>query len=58
MPFNLRISAEIRAALLQPPICSRVIQQSDTLFTMLIGGPNARLDFHVNQTEVCTLSMS
>ncbi|KAJ2687140.1 3-hydroxyanthranilic acid dioxygenase [Coemansia spiralis] len=36
---------------LQPPVCNRVFQEGADFQIMVVGGPNARTDFHINPTE-------
>ena len=36
---------------LQPPVNNLLIQHGDFII-MAVGGPNARTDYHINQTEV------
>lgn len=36
---------------LVPPICNHVIQEGQDFLVMIVGGPNERADFHVNQSE-------
>ncbi|KAJ2801538.1 3-hydroxyanthranilic acid dioxygenase [Coemansia helicoidea] len=36
---------------LQPPVCNCVFQEGADFLVMVVGGPNARTDFHINPTE-------
>jgi hypothetical protein len=41
--------------LLQPPVNNYLVQRGDFII-MAVGGPNARTDYHVNETEVGAIS--
>ena len=50
-PIHFERWAQENAHRLQPPVNNYVVQQGDFII-MAIGGPNARTDYHVNETEV------
>jgi len=50
MPINLNAWIEENRALLQPPVGNVCLHNSHFL-VMVVGGPNARTDYHVNPGE-------
>ena len=51
-PFNLIQWIEENRASLKPPIGNKCIYtEADDLIVMVVGGPNARRDFHYNEGE-------
>ena len=50
MPINLHAWIEENRALLKPPVGNVCLHNSDFL-VMVVGGPNARTDYHVNPGE-------
>lgn len=51
-PFNLQKWIEENKDLLQPPVSNKNLYvESEDYIVMIVGGPNARKDYHFNETE-------
>ncbi len=51
IPLNLFQWIEDNRHLLKPPVGNRLVWENTDFMVTLVGGPNARKDFHVNPTE-------
>ena len=56
LPINFGKWIEEHKDKLQPPVNNYLVQRGDFII-MAVGGPNARTDYHVNETEVLLLCM-
>lgn len=51
-PFNLNQWIEENRDLLKPPVANKnIYKESEDYIVMIVGGPNARKDYHYNETE-------
>ena len=50
-PFNFQAWIEENRHLLKPPVSNKVIYKNSSLIIQVVGGPNQRTDFHVNQSD-------
>jgi len=51
-PFNLQKWIRENKDLLKPPLGNKnIYAASDDYIVMVVGGPNARKDYHYNETE-------
>lgn len=48
-PINLVSWVERNREFLQPPVCNKLVFEENGFFIMVVGGPNQRKDFHVDE---------
>lgn len=49
--LNLKAWIDENRHLLKPPVGNKCVWEDRDFIVMIVGGPNARKDYHVNQTE-------
>jgi 3-hydroxyanthranilate 3,4-dioxygenase len=50
-PFNFKKWIDENRHLLKPPIGNKVVYEDTEFIIMVVGGPNARKDYHFNESE-------
>ncbi len=50
-PFNFRQWIDEHRPLLKPPVGNKLVFQDTEFIIMVVGGPNARKDFHIDPAE-------
>jgi 3-hydroxyanthranilate 3,4-dioxygenase len=51
IPINIKQWIEANRHLLRPPVGNKLVYQDGEFVIMVVGGPNARKDFHVDPAE-------
>lgn len=48
-PFNLQRWVDAHREHLQPPVCNQQVFEEDDFIVMIVGGPNSRKDYHIDE---------
>ena len=50
-PINLKKWIDENRELLNPPVCNKVVYEDGEFIIMVVGGPNSRKDYHIDEGE-------
>ena len=50
-PINFKKWINDNRDLLKPPVCNKIVYEDTEFIIMVVGGPNARKDYHVDEGE-------
>ena len=50
-PINLKKWIDENRELLKPPVCNKVVYEDGQFIIMVVGGPNSRKDYHIDEGE-------
>ena len=50
-PINFKEWIDENRELLKPPVCNKVVYEDTEFIIMVVGGPNTRKDYHVDEGE-------
>ena len=50
-PINFKNWIEDNRELLMPPVCNKVVYENTEFIIMVVGGPNTRKDYHIDEGE-------
>ena len=50
-PINFKEWIEENRHMLKPPVCNKVVYEDTEFIIMVVGGPNTRKDYHVDEGE-------
>lgn len=51
LPFNLNEWIDDHRDVLKPPVCNKMVFEDTEFIVMVVGGPNTRKDYHVDEGE-------
>ena len=51
LPYNLKAWIEENRRLLEPPVGNKMVWKDTEFLVMVVGGPNRRKDFHIEEGE-------
>ena len=51
VPLNFKKWIDNNRNLLKPPVCNKVVWEDSDFIIMVVGGPNTRKDYHVDEGE-------
>ena len=50
-PINFKAWIDKNRELLKPPVCNKIVYEDTEFIIMVVGGPNTRKDYHVDEGE-------
>ena len=50
-PINFKQWIDQNRELLKPPVCNKVVYENTEFIIMVVGGPNSRKDYHIDEGE-------
>ena len=51
VPLNFKKWIDNNLNLLKPPVCNKVVWEDSDFLIMVVGGPNSRTDYHIDEGE-------